>query len=408
MRELTRTMRWLLVVAMLAAVTGCATTRRGQSVPIKLMEQAQVPGMPHIRTWGDQVDDWYIESLVNADRQEAAYYAAHPEESLPPTEDILALSGGGQNGAFGAGLLCGWSTIGDRPQFKLVTGISTGALIAPLAFLGPEYDPILRRAYTTIEEEDVLDPRFILAIMRKDALADTEPLGELIQEWLTPAMFEAVAVEHAKGRRLLIATVNLEAQRPVIWDMGAVASSGHPRALDLFRKIMLASASIPGAFEPQYFRVEVNGETYEELHVDGGTMAQVFLWGAGVNVRALGDRLGADAARRPIRLFVVRNGLFQPEPQQIKGLFIDIAGRAVATLIKTQGIGDMFRLYTIAQESGMEFNLAHIPPSFTHESKAVFDQEYMNALFQFGYDQARGGALWNHKPPYLHAGVGTR
>ena len=208
-------------------------------------------------------------------------------------------------------------------------------------------------------------------------------------------------VEHAKGRRLLIATVNLEAQRPVIWDMGAIASSGNPDAIKLFRTIMLASASIPGAFEPQYIKVIVSGENYEELHVDGGTAAQVFLWGAGVNLKDLAKRAGIKSRKRPVRLFIIRNGRFHAEYQQIKNRFINIANRAVSTLIKTQGIGDMYRLYAVAEKNGMEFNLASIPPSFTIESKAVFDKEYMDALFNFGFENAVKGYDWQDKPPYM-------
>jgi predicted patatin/cPLA2 family phospholipase len=390
-----------LFALLLAVLSGCAKTPLINSVPRELIEHSEVTGMTSIRTWGDHVDEWYIDSLVDSVHQEIAYYSEHPSENRPKTADILALSGGGSDGAFGAGILCGWSAKGDRPKFKLVTGISTGALIAPIAFLGSEYDDVLKRAYTTITDDDVLKPRGILSILNSDGLAETDPLFMLLNEWITPEMFNKVAAEHSKGRRLLIATVNLEAQRPVIWDMGAIASSRHPDAINLFRTIMLASASIPGAFEPQYIRVEVNGKTYEELHVDGGTAAQVFLWGAGVNVKELSDRAGVDAPSRKIRLFVIRNGRFHAEYHQLRNRFINIANRAVSTLIKTQGIGDMFRLYTIAMNNGMEFNLASIPPSFTLEATTVFDKEYMDALFNFGFDQAIQGYKWQHKPPYM-------
>ena len=394
----------LLVFLLISVVSGCAKAPLFNSVPKEFVERSEIAGMTQIRTWGDHVDEWYIDSLVNSVHQEIAYYSKHPDEQPPNTVDILALSGGGSDGAFGAGLLCGWSAKGDRPKFKLVTGISTGALIAPIAFLGSEYDPVLKRAYTTITDKDVLKQRGILSVLYSDGLAETDPLFLLLSDWITPEMFKKVAAEHAKGRRLLIATVNLEAQRPVIWDMGAIASSGHPDALNLFRTIMLASASIPGAFEPQYISVSVNGQTYEEMHVDGGTVAQVFLWGAGVNVKDLTNRAGIDVPGRQIRLFVVRNGRFHPEYHKLKNRFVNIVSRAVSTLIKTQAIGDMYRLYSAAKLNGMEFNMASIPPSFKEQSHSIFDKEYMDALFNFGFDQARQGYDWQHKPPYMYHG----
>ena len=146
----------LLVFLLISVVSGCAKTPLINLVPREFVERSEIPGMTQIRTWGDHVDQWYIDSLVNSVHQEIAYYSKHPDEQPPNTVDILALSGGGSDGAFGAGLLCGWSAKGDRPKFKLVTGISTGALIAPIAFLGSEYDPVLKRAYTTITDKDVL------------------------------------------------------------------------------------------------------------------------------------------------------------------------------------------------------------------------------------------------------------
>jgi hypothetical protein len=385
---------------------GCAL-RTLHSVPPELVEQAHIPGMGHVRTWGDEVDDYFIESLGDAVRQYHAYLAAHPEQELPPTADILAISGGGDNGAYGAGLLCGWSERGDRPEFRLITGISTGALIAPLVFLGPEYDHVLREAYTTVTTKDVVKSRGRLAIFNRDGLFDTDPLFHLIEDWITDEAVQTIAVEHAKGRRLLVATVNLEAQRPVIWDLGAIASTGHPDAPELLRTTMLASASIPGAFEPQYIKVEAGNEQYEEMHVDGGAMAQVFLYGVGVDLNTIAQHSGIQVPRRPVQLFIIRNGRFHPEYQKMDALFGPIAGRAISTLIKTQAVGDMFRLYVRCHQEGMEFNLASIPPDFRAESEGMFDPKYMDALFRYGYDQAKLGYPWRKTPPYLQPTLGV-
>ena len=193
---------------------------------------------------------------------------------------FLALSGGGDEGAFGAGVLCGWTAHGDRPQFKLVTGISTGALIAPFAFLGSSYDDTLRYLYTGITSKDIFRMKSLLTVLWRDAIADTKPLAKKLDQYVDEAMLAAVAAEHKKGRRLIIGTTQLDAQRLVLWNMGAIASSGDPEAIKLFRKILLTSASIPGAFPPQYIRVEAGGKRYEEMHVDGGTTAEVVLYEA--------------------------------------------------------------------------------------------------------------------------------
>lgn len=393
--------RTLTLIVAAACLVGCQPARQFNAVPEPLVIEATIPGMPEVRTWGDDVEDHFIESLVESIRQERLYHAASADQSLPEVINILTISGGGEDGAYGAGLLCGWTQFGNRPKFHMVTGISTGALTAPLAFLGPEYDHILREAYTTITVDDVMRSRGMLAILNRDGIADTDPLAKLVAKWVDDEALAAIATEHRKGRRLLIATVNLEAQRPVIWNMGAIAASGHPKAAKLFRQVMLASASIPGVFEPQYIEVEADGKRYEEMHVDGGTITQIFLWGAGVNVQEIVRRLGQPAPTRPMQLFVIRNGRFHPEYKAARPLFTDITGRAMSTLIKTQGMGDVFRLYVRSQQEEMDFFLAYIPPEFDVPYEEPFEPSYMNALFDMGYDQAVAGYPWEDEPPFM-------
>ena len=158
-----------------------------------------------------------------------------------------------------------------RPSFKLVTGVSTGALTAPFAFLGPAYDEKLKQVYTTITTKDIFRLRSLLAILlRPDAIALNDPLAKLTAEIVDEKMLKDVATEHLKGRRLFISTTALDAQRPVVWNMGAISASGHPNALGLFRDIMIASAAIPVAFPPIYIKVEAYGQRFDEMHVDGG------------------------------------------------------------------------------------------------------------------------------------------
>lgn len=244
-----RTIFYLFLLFIL--VQGCGTVRGRHPVPPVLQDEARVVGMPDIRGYADSPDDSMYKSAVESLRQELAAQPGKPAGVFAtPTVDILAISGGGADGAFGAGLLCGWTEHGDRPQFKLVTGISTGSLIAPFAFLGPEYDARLKEVYTTVTTKNIYRVRNLLKMLRSDSIADTWPLAELAAKSMDDDMLRAIAAEHQKGRRLFVGTTNLDAQRLTIWDMGAIASVGTPEAYKLFRRILLASASIPVMFPP--------------------------------------------------------------------------------------------------------------------------------------------------------------
>ncbi|MEZ5583708.1 MAG: patatin-like phospholipase family protein [Candidatus Competibacteraceae bacterium] len=267
----------VLFVALLLLVQGCATPSRLEAVPSQDTTRAEIPGIPNARYWVDSELEPFVRDAFASFRREQAFLTRTGHRGTLTPVSFLAVSGGGDDGAFGAGLLVGWTETGTRPEFKAVTGISTGALIAPFAFLGPDYDDELRTVYTTIGPPDVLKPRGLLAALTSDGMADNRPLGELISHHINADLLARVAAEYDKGRLLLVATTNLDARRPVIWNMGAIASSSDSRALDLFRRIMLASAAIPGAFPPTMIDVKRDGKPYQEMHVDGGAMAQVFL-----------------------------------------------------------------------------------------------------------------------------------
>ena len=199
----------------------------------------------------------------------------------------LAISGGGDNGAFTAGLLNGWTAAGTRPEFKLVTGISTGGLIAPFAFLGPKYDATLKEFYTTISPKDVIEPRSVIKGVLSDAMANNAPLWKLTRKSVTEELLKEIAVEYAKGRFVMIGTADIDARRAILWDMGKIATYGGPKALDLFVSVMIASASLPAAFPPVMIDVEADGKHYQEMHVDGGVMAQVFAYPVGITAAGI-------------------------------------------------------------------------------------------------------------------------
>ncbi len=399
----------VLLALLLGGAGGCAASHARHPVPESLLEVAQVSGMPDVRTWGDALSPWFRASLEDSVRQEEAWYRAHPDLKMPDTVDVLAISGGGQHGAFGAGLLCGWTEAGTRPQFKLVTGISTGALISPWAFLGPEYDHVLRRDYTQVSTKDIYKSRGLIAVLfGASSLEVTTPLQHMVADSVDEDVLKAVAAEHAKGRRLLVGTTNLDAGRPVIWDMGAIASSGHPQALDLFRQVLVASASIPVGFNPQFVRVEAQGQHFDEMHVDGGGTAQVFLWGAGFSrAEARGD-LGKDYAGRRARLYVIRNGAVQATYRAVEAHVMKIALAAASTLLHADLESNLAHLYMIAQRDGAEFSLAYIPESFGLKPTSGFDTKYMDALFDLAFKEARAGYPWASQPPGEHPMVHRR
>jgi hypothetical protein len=393
--------RWRPIVAPLGAilllVAGCAGLTRQEAVPQMVQKRATVLELSSVRYWADQDPiDFVADAMAALEREQALWRASGHGGSLPPAE-FLAISGGGENGAFGAGLLVGWTAAGTRPAFKGVTGISTGALTAPFAFLGPDYDDELREIYTSISARDVLEQRSYLSAILQDAAADNAPLRRTIARYFDQPLLDAIAAEHAKGRILLIGTTNLDARQPIIWNIGEIAASGRPGALDLVHDILLASAAIPGAFPPVMIDAEVDGKRYQEMHVDGGASAQVFLYPPSLDIRARERATGMRARER--RVYVIRNARLDPDWAQVERRTLSIAGRAVSSLIQTQGVGDLYRIYLAAERDGIDFNLAYIPRRFTTPLEEPFDTKYMRELFQLGYDMAVQGYPWAKVPP---------
>jgi len=384
----------IILAAILLA--GCASGVARNFVPEASVGAAKIAGMPpNIRFWGD-AEPKELRAIV--EKKANATLARYKASGTPKSMNFLTLSGGGEDGAFGSGFLIGWRDVGTRPEFEIVTGISTGSLIAPMAFLGRKYDQQLKDAYTTIASEDAIFTKQILSgLLGGMALTDNTGLKVMIAKFATQQMLTDIAREHKRGRRLLIGTTNIDAQRGVIWDIGEIATSGHPDSLKLFNQILLASASVPGAFPPVFIKVNVNGKQYEEMHVDGGIINQVFLFPTLLKAKSINSKYGVLDIRR--NLYVLRNTKINPEWKQTKASFFSISGRSMATLIKRQGIGDLTRMYARARRDGFNYNLAYIPPNFTLQAKSAFDPVYMKALYQVGYEAARAGYRWHKKPP---------
>jgi hypothetical protein len=386
----------------LLALSACSTASLRTPVPAAQRENVSVLGVANARFYVDDPKPMLAEQELSLQR-EARRFGIARGGLLPPAH-VLSLSGGGDDGAFGAGLLNGWTAHGDRPEFKLVTGVSTGALIAPFAFLGKEYDHTLTEVYTEIDPSKVYQTRpIVLAALTEDALSDSGPLYQTISHYVDEKVLAAIAAEYAKGRLLLIQTTDLDAGRPIIWNIGAIASSGDPRALPLLRHIMLASASIPAAFPPVVLDVDVDGRAYQEMHVDGGAVSQAFLVPPSVNSR---EGLKASGYRRAsVSAYIIRNSRLTTEWSDVEKRTLPIAGKAVATMINYNGVGDLYRMYMVARRAGASFHLAYITDRFDFPHKADFEPAYMRALYHYAFDQAAKGFPWRDGPPGFESGA---
>jgi predicted acylesterase/phospholipase RssA len=390
----------LLFGCLLVQLSSCTTPKR-VALPEQYVSKAEIPGMPGVRDWGDRHSDAFQEDFVLSIRQ---YIDSKPKgyRYEDDTFNVLAISGGGSDGAFAAGLINGWDAAGTRPTFKLVTGISTGSLIAPFAFLGGKYDELIGRLYTSITTNDIFKMRSKFSILwGADSVADSSPLADLIDKYVNEEMLKDVAKAHSEGRRLFIGTTNLDARRLVVWNMGAIASSGRPEALEIFRKVIRASASMPVAFPPMLIEVEADGKTYDEMHVDGGVTVEVFFYG---------DLVDIDEARRTLgitkkpkgRLFIIRTTQIQPSYEPVKRRLMSIGGKTISSMVEAQGVGDLYRIYAITKRDGIEFNLASIPPEWVPNPKEPFDPDDMKRLYDLGYNMAKSGYPWEKYPPFYH------
>jgi hypothetical protein len=394
---LTIASRRTLLAGAPALLAGCALPERGTPVPQDMTRGATVLGVAQERFVLPQDVPAMDVAFQDAARRRMRHLGLTHPSQLPRFE-LLGVSGGGEDGAFGAGLLCGWSQHGTRPAFELVTGVSTGALTAPFAFLGPEWDGPLRSVYTELTPGDVLRQRGLLAAVFDDALADNAPLFRTISRHLDERMMAALARGHQEGRLLLIGSTNLDAQLPVIWNIGAIADSGHPRALALIRRILLASAAIPGAFPPVMIDVTVNGRPHQEMHVDGGAVAQVFLYPRQLAERRR-ERLRRGQPVTPASAYIIRNARLDAQWAAVDRRAMSIAGRAIATMIGASGYNDVLRIWNNTQRDRIDFNLAWITRDFTGTYTTPFEQAYMRALFDYGFEKGRRGYPWAKEPP---------
>ncbi|MCF7955684.1 MAG: patatin-like phospholipase family protein [Phycisphaerae bacterium] len=363
--------------------------------------------MPH--PWGAMDSD---ESQNDADSDleisiTESLLAEDPSQFDPDNDGIkeykiLALSGGGSNGAFGSGILCGWSKSGNRPDFKIVTGVSTGALQATVAFLGPEYDYALKEVYTEYGTDEIYKKHLPLLSLSRDALNSTWPLKKIIDSYVDEKMLADVAAKHAAGRRLFIGTTNMDTQEFVIWDMGKIASSKREGYIQLYRDILLASASIPVLFPPVYFEVQNEGNKYYEMHYDGGAYGNVLFGTLLLEFKDALEGIGTKPSHVEIKLYIIDNGksLVKLKRSEVSPNIGSIASVTINNLFDITFNASLYRIYVLSSRYGVDFNLATIGKNSGLTLDPMnFDKKPMQRLFNYSYELARYGYEWVKVPP---------
>lgn len=379
----------LALALIVVAVSTCAPSPR-KPVPEDLISKAELVGYSGIRYWGD--DSTTIgeeEAIVRAQQLTADHNTVHRE--------FLAISGGASSGAFGAGILVGWTNSGKRPEFETVTGVSTGSLSAPFAFLGEPWDNRLRDSFTKVSGEQIYRRRNPLTILGKASAADNTPLRRLVEDYVTDEMVDAIAKQHLRGRRLFVLTTNLDAGRPVVWNIGAIANSVQPGRTKLIQTILIASSAIPGVFPPVRINVTVDGVEYDELHVDGNTSKSAFFV-----PRDYATKVGKSAGRimsTRNTFYVIRNGRVDPAFNPTKPGLPSVVMRSVGVLLFNSAIDNLYELYATAQSLGFRFQAVWVPETFTMEEPEPFDPGFMSALYEVGYDIGLKGDFWSDYPP---------
>lgn len=376
-------MHRVIAIFMLTFLAGCMAPERIAYGP-KVAATANIEGFGDIRIYADT------------------------SRSLPETRawlpilrhkeiNYLVLSGGGAGGAFGVGALKAWSDKGQRPEFDIVSGVSTGALIAPYAFLGPAYDNILVDLYTSGVAKELVDADFLPQGLMGASLLKQKPLRTMVERYLTRDVLAQISAEHRKGRRLLVLTSNLDSQRAVIWNMGAIAASGRPDALQLFQDIIIASASIPGLYPAVLIKAKSGDQSFEEMHSDGGSASQIL-------TIPEGWMANSDAVEWPkgvkLNMYIIINNALMPEFSTTTNNTFTVMARANSSLIKAQTRSALLATYVYAQRNGIRFKVTSIDAQVAYNMRDPFNTNYMRAVYNLGYAKMESDSLWKDRPSF--------
>jgi len=398
-----RTPKWWtisLLIVVTVMISACDWTLPHQ--PLTRAEFASVDFRSIVpeRFWGDEappnLEEAVKKSVDTLRRRFPEAVNATPETA--PLNAMLVISSGGANGAFGAGVIAGWSETGNRPQFEIVTGVSTGAMIAPFAFLGADYDQTLIEIYTSVSREKIFQLEMFSGSLFGSSLADTAPLKTLIDKYVTADFVQAIGEQTRLQRHLFIVTTHFDAMRPVVWDIGAIALNRGKAGVPLIRQIILASASIPILFPPVAIEWQSEGKSFTELHVDGGVSGQVFAYPSQIRAGRLNELLGLTFRRR---IYLIQNGNAQlPYDPAQTGMF-NIARRSIQGMLVNKENAEIERIYYLTKRDGVEFLMIEIPSEFNADQSIDFDRNNMRALLEVGLRVGRNPNSWHALPPGL-------
>ncbi|TCA91674.1 alpha/beta hydrolase [Rhizobium leguminosarum bv. viciae] len=377
-------MRVLIALLSFAFVLPGCTETMDRALDAKEAETASIAGYGEIRT--------YLDARLDEAPKDIDWEPATKRDRV----DVLMISGGGAGGAFSVGVLSAWSATKTRPRFDIVTGVSTGALIAPFAFLGSAYDDTLVHLYTSGVAEELASSKRASGLIGP-SLLKADPLRRMIEQFITPAILRQVAAKHCKGRRLLVLTTNLDTQRAVVWNMGAIAASGRPDALRLFQDIMVASASIPGVYPAVMIKAESGGHRFEEMHSDGGSASQVLMLPQALLTSS--HRLGP-AKRTAVNFYVIVNNALMPEFAKTPDTTLSVIARAFSIFVKSQTQSALTALYNYSKLTGAHFHLASIDVQVPYSMLDPFNTQYMCAVYNLGYAELMAGTLWRDSPVF--------
>jgi hypothetical protein len=372
------------------------------AVPESLVGKAVVVGMSDARHYTDKPVPMFMkQSLVDSFNEEgSSAYLVDGVKTYP----VLIVGGGVSNSAYGIGLLNGWAKEGSRPAFKIVTGYSSGSLIAVSTFSGKEYEDWLRDLFTSMSTKDVMKEKNVFSVLFGDSVNSSELFAKKIDEIVDEKLMTKIAQEHKKGRRLYVGTSDLDAQEFVVWDMGAIACKGGPDSVKVFRKVLLASCSFPVMVPPVYFEVEAGGKRYDEMHADGGVIGGIFHVDRLMeDAISASESSGTGQKKFKTRIYVLNCCYMSPHSKQVEDNLAAITSRAIETNGASKMAGDTYRMYAFAKEKGWDYNLAYIPEDFDPDQKEMFDKQEMKRLFKRGYDDALEGYKWHKAPPGLVA-----
>ncbi|MCG9721997.1 patatin-like phospholipase family protein [Shewanella sp. Isolate7] len=340
------------------------------------------------RVWGDDASDF----LFNAQD------GSTPLKVQGDRLNILALSGGGANGAFGAGIINGLYDSQQLQDYTVITGISAGSLIAPFVFVGGDEIPRLKEVMLGINDKMILGKRNLLNTLIKDAFTNGEQMFEFIEQVYTPEMIEQIALQHQAGRRLFIGTTHFDSEELVVWNLGRIAESDLPNKVTLIHQILAASSSIPGVFPPQFIEVNQGDKTLEELHVDGGLTVQMFFEVVNVDYGKINEALGLTTTPQ---VHIIRNGMLKVPYQATEDKGVELLSRSLGSMTIQQAKGDLYRMLYFSKNSGLELSFTYMDDEFNapKATKDMFDLQYMKALYQHGYSKAKSTELWSTEVP---------